>query len=163
MIADNHFVVRLEGTLQVPRDMVVKVYQAGGGVSHDVNTLSVNYQKLGSVGDDLEKQATYEVPLAKGYHHVRWELSGGTFRSNLLAFIDPANNELLPLLNRGVDSVRLSDDDRIVRIHKTKLDWPLQTDQLPTAVLKHLEFARQHDESESKDPAPTDASPSGGL
>lgn len=163
VIADNRFVVRLEGTLQVPRDMVVRVYQAGGGVSHDVNTLFVNYQKLGSVGDDQNKQATYEVPLAKGYHHVRWELTGGTFRSNLLAFIDPDENKLLPVLNSGDDSLSDSSDDTIVRIHGTKLDWPLQANQLPKPVLKNLELARQHYKDEPTNLAPAKQPAVGGF
>lgn len=159
LIADNRFVVRLEGTLQVPRDMVVRIYQAGGGVSHDVSTLFVNYQKLGSVGDDREKQSTYEIPLAKGFHHVRWELSGGTFRSNLLAFIDPENDELLPLRNAGADSIRQTPDDRIVRIHSTKLDWPLEAELLPLPIQQLHHRKQQHflDEPAKRSPQKPDS------
>jgi hypothetical protein len=159
LIADNRFVVRLEGTLQVPRDMVVKIYQAGGGVRYDVNTLFVNYQKPGSVGDDLEKQGTYEIPLAKGFHHVRWELSGGIFRGNLLAFIDPENDELLPLLNAGVDSIRQTPDDRIVRIHSTKLDWPLEVKLLPLPIqqLHNLQQQQFQDEPAKRSPQKPDS------
>ena len=45
---DGDFVLTLRGRLQVPRDMVVKAWHAGGGVSHDVNTLFVDDRKISS-------------------------------------------------------------------------------------------------------------------
>lgn len=163
LIGDNRFVVKLEGYLKVPRDMVVIIYHAGGGVSHDINRLYVNGRELGSVGDDRKKHATYEVPLAEGYHPIRWELTGGTFRSNLLAFIDPDEGKLLPLLNGGDAPLHRSADDTIVRVHGTKLEWPLEADKLPETVLKNLELARQHYKDASTDPSPTKQPEAGGF
>ena len=80
---DGDFVLTLRGQLQVPRDMVVKVSHAGGGVSHDVNTLFVDDRKISSVGDDRSKHAVDELKLKKGPHAVCWELTGGTFQHNL--------------------------------------------------------------------------------
>ena len=74
-----------------------KIWYGGGGVSHDVNWLYVDDRLPGSVGDDRDKSAIYEVALLKGRHKIRWEFQGGAFRTNILAVNDPVSGELLPL------------------------------------------------------------------
>lgn len=135
-INDRHFVVNLTGQLDVPRDMVVKIWHAGGGVSHDECGLYVDGTLLGVVGDDRDKHNIYEVPLLKGRHNVRWELSGGTFRTNILLFQDPETETFLPLINAGPESVRKASADRIVLIQSSRIDWPVSAkpDWLPEIV-----------------------------
>lgn len=136
-INDRHFVVNLTGQLDVPRDMVVKIWHAGGGVSHDECGLYVDGTLLGVVGDDRNKHNIYEVPLLKGRHDIRWELSGGTFRTNILLFKDPETERLLPITNAGPESVRKDSEDRVVKIRSTRTDWPVSAkpDWLPKIVV----------------------------
>jgi hypothetical protein len=135
-IDDRHFVVNLTGQLDVPRDMVVKIWHAGGGVSHDECGLYVDGTLLGVVGDDRDKHNIYEVPLLKGRHNVRWELSGGTFRTNILLFQNPETESFLPIINAGPESVRKASADRVVLIESSRTDWPVSAkpDWLPEFV-----------------------------
>ena len=136
-IKDRSFVVNLTGQLDVPRDMVVKIWHAGGGVSHDECGLYVDGALLGVVGDDREKHNIYEVPLLKGRHNVRWELSGGTFRTNILLFQDPETKSYLPIINSGPESARKASADRVVLIQSSRTDWPVSAkpDWLPESVV----------------------------
>jgi hypothetical protein len=133
VIGEHHFAVNLNGQLLVPRDMVVKIWHAGGGVSHDECGLYVDGRLLGVVGDNRDKHNIYEVPLLKGRHDVRWELSGGTFRTNVLLFQDPETEQLLPITNAGPESVRKDSKNRVVRIQSSRTDWPVSAkpDWLP--------------------------------
>jgi hypothetical protein len=136
-IKDRSFVVNLTGQLDVPRDMVVKIWHAGGGVSHDECGLYVDGALLGVVGDDREKHNIYEVPLLKGRHNVRWELSGGTFRTNILLFQDPETKSYLPIINFGPESISKATADRVVLIQSSRTDWPVSAkpDWLPDSVV----------------------------
>jgi|GEM_PF-2200878 serine/threonine protein kinase len=130
------FTVTLEGYVVVPRDMLVQVWQAGGGVSHDNNWLHLDGTQLCVTGDDRDKHYKAELPLLKGLHHVRWELTGGTFRANILFFMDPESGELLRLVNKGESSIRRSPDDTRIEIKGEKLDWPIKTEWLPRFIQK---------------------------
>jgi len=132
-IRDRNFVVNLTGQLDVPRDIVVKIWHAGGGVSHDECGLYLDGALIGVVGDDRDKHNIYEVPLLKGRHDVRWELSGGTFRTNVLLFQDSETKRYLPIINSGPESVRKASADRIVVIQSSRTDWPVSAkpDWLP--------------------------------
>lgn len=141
-IGEQSFTVSLSGYLSVPRDMTVRVFQAGGGVSHDVNQLFVNHRSLGKTGDNTDKHLEKDIPLAAGLHHVRWVLKGGTFRSNILAFVDAASGELLPLLNPGIASIRLRATDRYSPVEGRKLDWPVPADWLPATVQRQWSDAK---------------------
>ena len=136
LIGEHHFAVNLNGQLVVPRDMVVKIWHAGGGVSHDECGLYVDGRLLGVVGDDRDKHHIYEVPLLKGRHQIRWELSGGTFRTNILLCQDPDSEKLLPILNAGPDSIRKLPADRLVQIQSSRTDWPVSAkpDWLPAII-----------------------------
>lgn len=131
---DRSFTVSLTGYLAVPKDMSLRVYQAGGGVSHDVNQLYVNHRSLGMTGDNRDKHLEQVLHLRKGLHHVRWVLKGGTFRSNILAFVDASTREMLRLVNPGIEAVRLDGSDRYVNINGRKQDWPVPHDWLPNSV-----------------------------
>ena len=130
----NRFTITLEGFVKVPRDMTVKVWLAGGGVSGDVNWLYIDGAEIGSTGDDRGKNYTYEVPLLEGLHHVRWKLTGGTFRTNILVFLDPAHGKLLPLVNVGTDRIRKSPDEPIIDIDSTEIGWPVRDNWLPSVI-----------------------------
>lgn len=124
---DGDFVLTLSGQLEVPRDMIVKVWHAGGGVSHDVNTLFVNDRKISSVGDDRDKHAIDELKLKKGSHIVRWELTGGTFRNNLLKFVDSDSDDMLPL-SFAMDGLPAAPVREFVRIGSDERGWPIPSD-----------------------------------
>jgi len=130
------FTVTLDGYVVVPRDMLVQVWQAGGGVSHDNNWLTLDGTQLCVTGDDHDKHYKAELPLLKGLHHVRWELTGGTFRANILFFMDPESGELLRLINKGESSIRRSPDETRIEIKGEKLDWPIKTEWLPASIQK---------------------------
>lgn len=130
----NRFTVTLEGFVDIPRDMIVKVWLAGGGVSHDVNWLYVDGTEIGSTGDDRGKNYTYELPLLEGLHHVRWKLTGGTFRTNILVFLDPEHGKLLPLINVGTDRIRKSPTEPIIDIDSTEIGWPVRDNWLPSVI-----------------------------
>lgn len=132
----DRFQITLEGFVDVPRDMTVKVWLAGGGVSHDVNWLYVNGKEVGSTGDDRGKNYTYDVPLLKGRHKVRWLLTGGTFTNNILVFLDPQSGELLPLKSRGVAAIRRSEDEPLIEINGTEMGWPIRENWLPDVVYR---------------------------
>lgn len=132
----NRFQISLEGFLEVPRDMTVKVWLAGGGVSHDVNWLYVDGKEIGSTGDNRGKNYNYELPLLKGRHQVKWLLTGGTFRSNILVFLDPQSGQLLPLKNRGIASVRRKKDEPLIEINGKDMGWPIRDNWLPDVVYK---------------------------
>jgi hypothetical protein len=136
LIGEHHFAVNLNGQLAVPRDMIVNIWHAGGGVSHDQCGLYVDGLLLGIVGDDRDKHHIYEVPLLKGRHQIRWELSGGTFRTNILLCQDQDSKRLLPILNAGPDSIRKLPADRLVQIQSSRTDWPVSAkpDWLPEIV-----------------------------
>lgn len=121
------FVLQVKGELDVPRDMVVKAWHAGGGVNGDVNTLFVGGRKISSVGDDRSKQAISDLKLKKGAHEVVWELKGGTFRNNLLKFVDPESGKLVPL---GFSKIRLPDVKikEVVRVGSDRRGWPIPSD-----------------------------------
>ena len=124
---DGDFVLTLTGSLEVPEDLVVKVFHAGGGVSHDVNTLFVDGEAVSSVGDDRSKHAVDELELTAGVHTVRWQMTGGTFRNNLLKFVDPETDDLIPL--RFVTEEVPDDPIReFVRVGTDKRGWPIPAD-----------------------------------
>lgn len=129
------FTVKLEGYLVVPQDMFVKVWHGGGGVSHDVNWLYIDGREISVVGDDHSKHFVAEIPMLKGVHQIRWELTGGTFRTNILAFIDPDSGALMKFLNSGIANLRQSADERVIHINRTEPGWPITNlDWLPPAV-----------------------------
>lgn len=153
----NRFVVTLEGYLVVPQDMTVKVWHGGGGVSHDVNWLYLDDKKISVVGDDHSKHFVAEIPMLKGLHQVRWKLTGGTFQTNLLAFVDPESGELMDFANSGIASIRTSADEPVVRINGTEMDWPItDPDWLPPAV--EVTPRKQLDDT-GQPPADADALP----
>ena len=132
----NRFQILLEGFVEVPRDMTIKVWLAGGGVSHDVNWLYVDGEEIGSTGDDRGKNYTYELPLLRGRHQVKWRLTGGTFTNNILVFLDLQSGQLLPLKNRGTASVRRSKDEPLIEINGKEMGWPIRENWLPDVVYK---------------------------
>lgn len=121
------FVLSLRGQLELSRDMVIEAWHAGGGVSHDVNTLFIDDRKISSVGDDRSKHSIEKLDLKKGVHTIRWELTGGTFRNNLLKLIDPETGKLLPL---GFAKVRLPDlpTKEVVHVGTDERGWPIPAD-----------------------------------
>lgn len=137
LIEDHRFVVTLNGQLVVPHDMVAKIWHAGGGVSHDQCRLYVDDRLLGVVGDNTDKHNIYEVPLLKGRHDIRWELTGGTFRTNMLVVQDGETGEQLEIVNPGPESLRQSPDDKVVQIQSNRPDWPVsaKADWLPKTVV----------------------------
>ncbi len=106
------------------------------GSATDECGLYVDGVLLGIVGDDRDKHNIYEVPMLKGRHNVRWELSGGTFRTNILLFQDPETKNYLPIINPGPESVRKASADRVVLIESSRTDWPVSAkpDWLPEIV-----------------------------
>lgn len=119
--------------------MTVKVWQAGGGVSHDVNWLYVDRTEIGSTGDDRGKSYIYELPQLKGLHRIQWRLTGGTFRTNIVVFADPESGELLRLVNSGEASLRRSPEDSLIRIQSRRTGWPIPADWLPEVVAKQVD------------------------
>ena len=130
----KRFRITLEGFLDLPRDMTVNVWLAGGGVSNDVNWLYIDEKEIGSTGDDRGRSYKYKLPLSKGRHQIKWLLTGGAFRTNILVFLDPETGELLPLKNEGVSSIRRSKDEPLVEITGTKSGWPVPENWLPPVV-----------------------------
>lgn len=122
---DHRFVVTLNGQLVVPHDMVAKIWHAGGGVSHDQCRLYVDDRLLGVVGDNTDKHKIYEVPLLKGCHDIRWELTGGTFRTNMLVVQDSETGQRIEIVNPGPESLRQSLEDKVVQIQSSRPDWPV--------------------------------------
>lgn len=124
---EGNFVLTLRGQVEVPRDMVVEAWHAGGGVNGDVNTLFIDGRKISSVGDDREKHSIDKLDLKKGTHAVRWDLVGGTFRNNLLKIVDPETGELLPL---GFAKERLPDlpVTEVVKVGTDQRGWPIPND-----------------------------------
>ena len=137
LIEDHHFVVTLSGQLVVPRDMIVDIWHAGGGVSHDQCSLYVDDRLLGVVGDNRDKHNIYEVPLLKGRHDIRWELTGGTFRTNILVIQDRETGQRLEIVNPGPESLRQTTEDKVVRIQSSRTDWPVsaKANWLPKSVV----------------------------
>jgi len=121
---EGNFVLALRGQLELSRDMVIEARHAGGGVSHDVNTLFVDDRKISSVGDDRSKHSIEKLDLKKGVHTIRWELTGGTFRNNLLKLVDPETGKLLPL---SFAKVRLPDlpTKEVIHVGTDKHGWPI--------------------------------------
>jgi serine/threonine protein kinase len=124
------FEVSLEGYVVVPKDMIVRVWQVGGGVSHDQNWLYIDDKQMGVTGDNHEKELKLDLPMTKGLHRVRWLLTGGTFRTNILVFIDPHTGKLMDLVSKGIPKTR----EQIIRIDGTEIGWPIQEKSLPPAV-----------------------------
>ena len=52
---------------------------------------------IGTVGDDTYKNVIYVLTLEAGIHPVRWDLTGGYFRHNLLKCENPQTGVLLRL------------------------------------------------------------------
>jgi hypothetical protein len=88
-------VITMVGYLEVPRAMAVRIYHAAGGVNEDHGTLFIGDRRIGQVGDDTAKSVVYELKLAEGTHPIRWELTGGTFQTNLLKIQNAETGELL--------------------------------------------------------------------
>lgn len=121
--------------MDAPRDMVAEVWHGGGGVSHDVNWLYIDATELGSVGDNRGKSAIYKVPLLKGRHKVRWVLTGGTFRTNLLAIVDPDSGKLLSLTGDESPADKATPKEQKIHVKGRQSGWPLiDVKWLPPAV-----------------------------
>lgn len=123
--------ITLLGSVEVPRDMTIRVWHAAGGVSEDWGELFVGDRLLGRVGDDLAKKAIYSVKLPQGKHRVRWVLTGGYFRNNLLKFEDAATGELLTVSHDATQR-RESGADRAREIIAADADpdtWPEAADR----------------------------------
>lgn len=65
------------------------------GVSSGGQTdLTVDGELLGSVGDDLSKDNTYDVVMQPGKHTIHWKLMGGHFGdANKVEVLNKANNQ----------------------------------------------------------------------
>jgi hypothetical protein len=128
LLEGEKFKITMHGQLQLAERTKVKIWMAGGGVSHDVNWLYVDDREIGAVGDDRSKQLTKELDLDKGMHTVQWTLTGGTFRSNIL-ILQSATGEALPLTVREQDQELLKDGDlKQVRIESREWGWPIPRD-----------------------------------
>jgi hypothetical protein len=121
--------ITLVGYVNVPSNMTVKIWHAGGGVNGDWNALYVDNRLLGKVGDDLKKNMIYVTQLKKGVYQVRWVLNGGTFQHNLLKFEDPESGKLLTLFHTGLQrtGTGASTADELVEAASDKTGWPLAT------------------------------------
>ena len=134
VLNSNSFSIALDGYIDVPQDMTVHLWQAGGGVSGDVNWLYVDGTEVCVTGDDRGKNFSGELHLLKGLHQVRWVLTGGTFRTNILAFVDPKNGKLLQMINKGQAVTRRADNDKLIEIKPGATGWPIRENWLPPIV-----------------------------
>ena len=132
--AEQDIEIVLGGYIDVLEDCSVRIYQAGGGVSHDVNTLYLDHRKICTTGDNTDKHFDAEFKLSQGRHFIRWKLTGGTFRSNVLAIVNSGTGALVPILNHGLKSIQVDPDDQILYIEGQQKDWPIPDDWLPDAV-----------------------------
>ncbi len=89
--------VTLAGVLHVPADINVAVWHAGGSSTGGRLKLYVNGTMVSQVGDDKSKNASLNLPLAKGEHAVKWEITGGRMGNSLIQFFDAQNLEPLTI------------------------------------------------------------------
>lgn len=88
--------VQLHGYIEIPRDMVMKVWHAGGGVNGDTAELTLGGRSLGIVGDDTLKNVVTTVQLSAGTYDIHWmHTTLGVYRPHYLKFEDAATGESL--------------------------------------------------------------------
>ncbi len=135
LLDGGDFAITMRGQFELDKKTKVKVFMAGGGVNHDVNWIYINERELGSTGDNRSKHLVEDLELTKGTHDVRWLLTAGTFRSNIL-LIQDADGKMLPLTIRNEDQIRLKDRDlEQVRITSNDWGWPIPRDWIQSPGL----------------------------
>lgn len=117
--------ITFEGQVQLPAEMVVKIWHGAGGVNGDHGTLYLDDRLLGVVGDDTVKNMIYLVKLTSGTHTVRWELTGGYYRENLLKLENPQTGELLPLTHPATQTPQPG--ERLIKACAPWESWPTAT------------------------------------
>jgi hypothetical protein len=90
--------IELRGMLKLTGNVKVKVRHEGGTSTGGVHTLYVNGKEIGVVGDGHVKSATYDLPLGRGAHTIRWVLTGNRLGSCLLEFQEP-DGAAIPIYN----------------------------------------------------------------
>ena len=78
--------VELVGIVSLSADAEVAIHHVGGSASGGVHYLYLDGKQIHAVGDDRTKDETITLPLAKGAHAIRWQLTGGSLGSALLEF-----------------------------------------------------------------------------
>ena len=124
-LKEGDFKITLHGKLKLAEKTKIKIMMAGGGVNHDVNWLYINDREIGSTGDDRSKHLVKEMELDVGTHNIRWLLTAGTFRSNILLIKD-ADGKLLPLTIRKEDEKLVENSElHHVEIKSRQWGWPI--------------------------------------
>jgi hypothetical protein len=91
--------VEFEASLHMSADADVAFHHVGGSSSGGVNYLYLDDMEINAVGDDRAKDQKLAARLGKGYHKLRWAITGGQLGEaqlevNLLKPDDPAKMEI---------------------------------------------------------------------
>lgn len=122
----NRIQVIFQGRLNIPDDIKIKAWFAGGSPTRGVHTLYIDDKRIGTIGDDRTKNTVYELPLKRGTHLIKWELTGGHFGTNLLKMKNSKNNRALTAFF-GLDEIRALGgipERKVIPITQEKHNWP---------------------------------------
>lgn len=87
--------IELTGAFELDAAETVQVRQGGGSSSAGVATVFIDDKELGSIGGKKSEESTYDVPLEKGTHQVRWVLTGGWLGAGNLLDVKSASGKPL--------------------------------------------------------------------
>ncbi len=124
--------VQLHGYIDIPQDMTVNIWHAGGGVNGDTSQLTIGGYDLGAVGDDTLKNVITTVALRKGTYDLHWyHTTQGTSQPHYLRIENSETGDLIDgfHLERFVPTIPDPATAKHIDVSGDPNDWGVHADR----------------------------------